>query len=47
MKRGNKKEVWTDCDTEINSTELARLAREGGSFDFLSNAAEDIYNIVA
>jgi len=31
-------------EEDITSMELARLAQEGGSFDFLSNPQEDIYS---
>jgi len=32
----------TENEEDITSMELARLAQEGGSFDFLSNPQEDI-----
>lgn len=35
----------TENEEDITSMELARLAQEGGSFDFLSNPQEDIYLI--
>ena len=35
----------TENEEDITSMELARLAQEGGSFDFLSNPQEDIYSL--
>lgn len=37
--------ISTYPEEEISSTELARLAQEGGSFDFLSDPRENIYSI--
>jgi len=32
-------------EKEITSTEIAKLAQEGGSFNFLFDSQEDIYSI--